>query len=343
MPHQRLVFSIVPLVLLLTAVVSVQSVIGDSTQTQPLFGFTWPMHDIPVAIHAPQPNARDLVLKAMNTWNLAQEWFITTYMGGVGTPFVLYETNSTSQSMITVTFNQTSAEWGDTLDELGNTQIFYEGDIVGFFTRTTANISLDLTGNGEPLSDTVLQALATHEFGHALGLGHTTFSDDDLMNHYAPGYNVTFPSTLNLYAVYLLSKANNVRNIPQSPVTLPEDIPYVVVSQADLASVTPPVVQTETTALGLTQYVSGMILDPWLWLGIVVALAGVVVASSIRGRRRGSVDLGSTEPQIIFREEPAVVETPVRPRNVKICRYCKAEVSRQLLICPKCGMPAGYL
>jgi ribosomal protein L40E len=301
------------------------------------------MHSIPVAIEALQANGRDLVLKAMNTWNLAQEWFITTYMGGIGTPFVFYETNSTSESMITVTFNQTSTESGDTLDQLGNTQIFYEGDSVGYFTRTTANISLDLTANGEPVSDTELQALATHEFGHALGLAHTTFSGNDLMNHFAPGYNVTFPSTLNLYAVYLLSKANNVRNLPQSPVTLPDNIPYLLVSQADLANVTPPAVQTETTALGLTELVSG-ITNPWLWIGVIVALAGVVAASTIRRRRRGPVQLEPTEPKMIFRDEPAVVETSVQPDHQvkKRCPNCGAEVPREALICRKCGMPAMY-
>src|SRR3972149_10532732 len=89
---------------------------ADSTQTQPLYGFAWPTHSIPIMVKASQQYVRSPVLKAMNTWNLAQQWFIMTYMGGAGRPFVFYETNSTVDSMITITFNQTH-----TIEDLGVT------------------------------------------------------------------------------------------------------------------------------------------------------------------------------------------------------------------------------
>ena len=101
----------------------------------------------------------------------------------------------------------------------------------------------------EALTDAELQTLATHELGHALGLDHTTFSTSGLMNHVPI---VMFPSTLNLYAVYLLSRSTSVNDLPQQPVTLPGIIVYAMVSQAELDSVNIPVMQTVTLVGFLT-------------------------------------------------------------------------------------------
>jgi hypothetical protein len=336
--QRRLAFSIFNLlVLLLLGVAGVQSAFADSNPAQPIYGFTWPTHSLPVAIDAPQPNARNAVLKAMNTWNLAQQWFITAYMNGAGTPFVLYETKSTSDSMITVTFNQTQ-----TREELGWTNAHEFHDQQGVFRKVVVDISIDLTRqSGESLTDTELQTLATHELGHALGLDHTTFSTSDLMYHIP---KVIFPSTLNLYATYLLSKSTSVNNLPQEPVTLPQSIPYMMVSQAELNSVTPPAVQTATTSsLQLTQLISTLAYGPWPYVGFFVVLAAVVVALAVRGRRRTVTETDLEEAEVIFHENPAAESQLNFPDRVKKkCNYCGAEVRPEDSICRKCGMPAMY-
>ena len=95
-------------------------------------------------------------------------------------------------------------------------------DQQGNFRIVTVSITIDLTKqDGSAVSDAELQTLATHELGHALGLDHTTFNPDDLMN---PVPKVVFPSTLNLYAVYLLSMATNVKDLPQQAVALPANM-----------------------------------------------------------------------------------------------------------------------
>jgi hypothetical protein len=254
----------------------------------------------------------------MNTWNLAQQWFIITYMGSTGTPFVLYETNSTSDSMITVTFNQTQ-----TREELGWTNAHYFHDQQGVFRKVVVGISIDLASqSGERLSDTELQTLATHELGHALGLDHTTFSTSDLMNH-TP--KVMFPSTLNLYAVYLLGRATSISDLPQQPVTHPANIPYRMVSQTELNTVTPPVVQNTTTSSWLTQLASIIVNAPWPYIGVWVAfvgvivalaLAGVVVALIVHSRKTDAREANAREPELIFGDDPVVQETPRTPLSL---------------------------
>jgi len=230
-----------------------RNVQAQSSMLQPLEGFAWPSQTIAVNIQTNvSTNAKQAVLAAMNTWNLAQRWFIKTYENGVGVPYSFYETNQHPVSGVSVTFNKTQ-----TRDDTGWTSYNYWWNSRGIFTRVAVSISLDLTlRSGRPLSQVELQALATHELGHALGLDHTTFSKTDLMNHYAPGFEVTLPSTLNLYALYLLSKSNSKSNLPASPIMLPAEIPYANVPASAVPEFEP---ATLTFVAALTVSISAVL------------------------------------------------------------------------------------
>jgi len=124
----------------------------------------------------------------------------------------------------------------------------YWWDSSGVFYRIIVSISLDLTlWSGKSLSAQELQALATHELGHAFGLSHTAFSETDLMDHLSPALGITVPSTLNLYALALLSMVSSRSNLPSSPVKLPESIPYQTPPQSAVPEISSPVIVTAVT------------------------------------------------------------------------------------------------
>jgi len=320
--------------ILLLVAPNCQSVSADASPTQPLLGFAWPIRNIPVLTNSSLPNATKAVRNAVLTWNLAQQWFITTYMGGKGSPLMLYETNSSSDSMITVTFNRTQ-----TVDDLGRTTSEEFHDQQGNFAKVFAKISIDLKWkDGKPLTNVELQTLATHELGHALGLDHTSFNTSDLMN---PVPTVMFPSTLNLYAVYVLSQISNINDLPQQPITLPGIIPYSTLSQDQLSLVNSVEVQSVTATTQSAPQLAGFMSGPLPYLGIFILLASVVIMLTVRSRKKRVSVHDFNQSHVIFTENPIREEIPVqREQSKRKCQHCGAQVARNHLICRECSMPA---
>jgi hypothetical protein len=209
---------------------------------QPLYGFAWSTREIPLFVERYPEYARNAVLAATETWNLAQSWFSASY-GVPSRPYRFVEVDRLGQSYVKVSFNQTQ-----TREDWGYTLFNYWWDSSGVFYRITVSISLDLTlWSGKSLSAQELQALATHELGHALGLGHTAFLETDLMDHLSPVRGITVPSTINLYALALLSMVSSRSNLPSSPVTLPASIPYQIPPQSAVPEISSPAIVTAVT------------------------------------------------------------------------------------------------
>jgi len=244
------VFSVAAIAVLLVLSLT-RTAFSTEVCEQPLYGFAWPTREIPVVVEKSPEYARKAVLDAMRIWNLAQTWFSDTYRIP-SRPYRFIEVEQLGQSYVKVFFNQTQ-----TREDWGWTKFRYWNDSSGVFYKITVSISLDLAlWSGRSLTVVELQALATHEFGHALGLNHTTFSKRDLLNHYSPGYNITVPSTLNLYALAALSMITSKNEIPKDPVKLPEDIPYMTPLEAAIPEMRFPTTVL-SVLLGITILVAG--------------------------------------------------------------------------------------
>jgi hypothetical protein len=195
--------------------------ISDNTiPLQPTEGFSWPMYNIPVYVQQDPSNAYQAVLSAMKQWNYSQAWFQQTY-GLPPRPTYNLVLSSSPSAPVTVVFNktQTTQWWGWTYTS-------WDYSANGTFTNVTASSSIILTlRDGTPLNSTALQDAAQITLGYALGLSNVT-KPGDLMNMYSPSfYDLKYPTTLNLYALYELSSVKQYYAVPSS-YTLPSNIPY---------------------------------------------------------------------------------------------------------------------
>jgi hypothetical protein len=213
-----------------------------SAYEQPLWGFAWSSRQVPVVVERSPEYAHDVVLQAMQTWNFAQTWFSNTYQISTR-PYTFVEVQEPGDSYVKVTFNQTQ-----TTNDWSTTRCHYWWNTDGVFYRVRCNITIDLSvKDGTELSPQQLRTLATAGFGFSLGLLNTVFSQTDLLNWYSVDHNVVVPSTLNLYAVALLSMVTSRNDMPRSPVTLPGGIPYETPSESAITEPGSTVRQTTTS------------------------------------------------------------------------------------------------
>jgi hypothetical protein len=192
---------------------NLNNVLGDQSYTMPLLGGRWASHVITVQVPPSPRLLYNATINAMDSWNNGQLWFTQTYFTGAPTYTFSLSTNGVVEVEFLDMSNETS---------VGEAQLMpwpLSGKVI-----EGAIVKLPTAFNGanftSPLYMSWLTALAIHEFGHVLGLGHPQIPD--IMNGTV---NSFFLSTLDLYAVHVLADGQ----VPDS-ITLPSNIPFTYVS-----------------------------------------------------------------------------------------------------------------
>lgn len=196
---------------------NLSSLQADQSYTMPLLGGRWASYIITVQVPTSPELLRNATISAMESWNSGQLEFTQAYFTGAPT----YTFSLAPNAAVAVEFLDMSNE-----TNIGETQLMpwpltgkvIEGAVVKLLTAFgSANFT-------SPLYMSWLTALAIHEFGHVLGLGHPKIPD--IMNGTA---NSFFLSTLDLYAVHVLADGQ----VPNST-TLPNNIPYTYVHSSTI-------------------------------------------------------------------------------------------------------------
>lgn len=222
-------------------------------------------------------------IRALEDWNYAIKYFSGNYSDYSYLSEVNLQYKISSQMDpdydIYVSFSETVSTGSQ--DSIGaTTTIPYGNGTIQQCQITLATQSQYLT-----LTPRDVQSVATHEFGHALGIGHCNSSSDlmyPLFDVYAAQYEI---STLNMYGV-----ANAFRWIidPSQPVpspiqdlSLPADIPYKYIPSVQPA----PQSLTDNPVIRGIEIIVKVLLTPYI-LAMITAGVLLIILIELYFRRK---------------------------------------------------------
>jgi hypothetical protein len=190
---------------------------AQQTYFQPIFNeANWRSQTIFVSIPKSPAWAYNQTLFALNVWNEAQQWFVASwYPKDSSAIYTLV--NGTGKSQITITYVPDTGQW-------------WKGVTTVRPDSNAASISILLSRNWT--TGFGFEYAIMHELGHTLGLSHTRYAPDlmcailnETRQRVCEKPPSLYPSTLNLYGVYLVAKGTPV--VYGDIVTLPSSIPYM--------------------------------------------------------------------------------------------------------------------
>ncbi len=140
-----------------------------------------------------------------------------------------------------------------------------------------------------------IQSVATHEFGHAIGIGHSNSSTDLMYPEFDIYASQLEISTLNMYGVAYafqwITDPNLPLPTPKQELYLPTDIPYEYISTAAPA---PQSIADNPILRGL-EVLGNILLTPYILLIVVVGVSVMIVIEVFfRLKRRKPKDRKNT-------------------------------------------------
>jgi len=215
--------SILAVVFLVFALASHQLAIAQAQSEVymiPLEGGRWDTKRVTVVVPSSPDWAQNAVIEVMNIWDYSQGWFANTYNLKESPYQLLVQLQKVKvdvpENLVTISVNFVDVPTGNNMGAadltVSSTKVF-----------TSGLVTLPRSYHGEPLNGSYtpwFTRLVLHVFGHVLGL------DDihgfcDVMEEGNSSCHSSLPSTLDLYAVYVLAGGHVPHNV-----TLPSSIAY---------------------------------------------------------------------------------------------------------------------